>query len=164
MNRTSATRPNFFENLPRPLSNYSFVILNKDKFLQVLNEIDAQKTINPLKSKIYTIKEIVVSPKTDQEGLLNIEINGGTVSLRRDILVSELNQILEAQTFERAKYYLKRLESGIKKIKNNKINDICTDPPKSEQVCDLFLTSNPHRMAPGTSFPGRCAELPRCSL
>ena len=124
MNRTSAARPILFENLPRPLSNYGFVILNKDKFLQVLNEVDAQKSINSLKNKIHSIKEIVVTPKTDQEGLLNIEVNGGTVSLRRDILVSELNQILEAQTFERAKYYLKRLESGIKKIKTTKTNDI----------------------------------------
>ncbi len=41
---------------------------------------------------------------------------------------------------------------------------ICSDPPKSAQVSGLFLTSNPHRIAPGISSPERCAELPRCSL
>jgi len=124
MHKPLIARLALFPDLRRPLSNYGYVILNKDKFLQVLNEVDTQKSINPLKSKIYTIKAVVISPKTDQDGLLNIEVNGGTISLRRDILISELNQILEAQTLERARYYLKRLENGIKKIKNTKINDI----------------------------------------
>ncbi|MGC8830916.1 MAG: TRM11 family SAM-dependent methyltransferase, partial [Verrucomicrobiia bacterium] len=49
---------------------------------------------------------------------------GDTIQLRRDVVLSELNQILESQTLERAKYYLKRLEDGIQKIKTGKINDI----------------------------------------
>lgn len=57
-------------------------------------------------------------------GILNIDINGDTISLRRDVLTSELNQILESQTLERVKYYLKRLENGIQEVKTNKINDI----------------------------------------
>ena len=44
--------------------------------------------------------------------------------MRRDVLTSELNQILESQTNERAKYYLKRLEKGVLKVKTSKINDI----------------------------------------
>ena len=57
-------------------------------------------------------------------GILNIDINGDTISLRRDVLTSELNQILESQTLERVKYYIKRLENGILEVKTNKINDI----------------------------------------
>ncbi|HPB34311.1 MAG TPA: DNA methyltransferase [Caldisericia bacterium] len=57
-------------------------------------------------------------------GILNIDINGDTISLRRDVLISELNQILESQTLERVKYYIKRLENGILEVKTNKINDI----------------------------------------
>lgn len=57
-------------------------------------------------------------------GILNIDINGDTISLRRDVLTSELNQILESQTLEKVKYYLKRLENGILEVKTNKINDI----------------------------------------
>jgi hypothetical protein len=55
---------------------------------------------------------------------LNIDANGDTVSLRRDVLISELGQILEAETLERAKYYLKRLENGVQKVRTNEINDI----------------------------------------
>lgn len=40
----------------------------------------------------------------------------------------------------------------------------CSAPPKSAQVCGLFLTSNPHRIAPGISFPERCAGRFGCSL
>lgn len=57
-------------------------------------------------------------------GLLNIEMDGDTVSLRKDILISELDQIIESQDFERVKYYLKRLINGIQEVKTNKINDI----------------------------------------
>ena len=70
------------------------------------------------------MKDIITNHKKDQEGILNIEANGDTISLRRDVLTSELNQILESQTLERAKYYLNRLEKGVQKVKTSKINDI----------------------------------------
>jgi hypothetical protein len=44
--------------------------------------------------------------------------------LRKDILLSEFVQILEAQTTGRAKYYLERLEKGVLENKTNKVNDI----------------------------------------
>ncbi|RKX56400.1 MAG: DNA methyltransferase [Thermotoga sp.] len=69
-------------------------------------------------------KDIITSYKSYKKGLLNIDSNGDTVSLRKDVLTSELNQILEARTLERAKYYLRRLKDGIIKVKTNKINDI----------------------------------------
>ncbi|MCD6238081.1 MAG: DNA methyltransferase [Thermotogae bacterium] len=69
-------------------------------------------------------KDIITSYKSYKKGLLNIDSNEDTVSLRKDVLTSELNQILEARTLARAKYYLRRLKDGIIKVKTNKINDI----------------------------------------
>jgi hypothetical protein len=66
----------------------------------------------------------MTSPRNDREGILNIDNNGDTISLRKDILISELDQILGAQTLERAKYYINRLEKGVHKIKTGKVNDI----------------------------------------
>ncbi len=40
----------------------------------------------------------------------------------------------------------------------------CSAPPKSAQVCGLFLTSNSHRIPPGISSPGRRAGRFGCSL
>lgn len=35
-----------------------------------------------------------------------------------------LNQILESRKLKRAKYYLKRLENGVQRVKTTKTNDI----------------------------------------
>jgi len=113
-----------FENLKATPLTYGSVILNKEKFAQVLHEINILNNLNSLKNRIITLKTIVSYPKNDREGILNIDANGDTISVRREVLVSELNQILEAHTLQRANYYLGRLKNGIQKIKTNKINDI----------------------------------------
>jgi len=105
-------------------ASFGVAILNKEKFLEVLKELEAITDLNLLKIKMMALKGGITFPKRDREGILNIDSNGDTVSLRKDVLISELGQILEAHTIGRAKYYLKRLENGIQKIKTSKINDI----------------------------------------
>jgi hypothetical protein len=112
------------ENLEALPLTYGSAIINKEKFIQVLHDIESLGDLNYLKNKIQKLKDIITFPKNDGEGILNIDANGVTASLRRDVLISELNQILGAQTIERAKYYLERLQNGIEKIKTSKINDI----------------------------------------
>lgn len=107
----------------KPLA-YGLVTLNKEKAIQALNEIDRLEDLVSLKNRIIMFKDIITSYKSYKKGLLNIDSNGDTVSLRKDVLTSELNQILEARTLARAKYYLRRLKDGIIKVKTNKINDI----------------------------------------
>jgi len=103
---------------------YGMIILNKERFIQTLGEFVASENLNLLKNKTIALKDTLDHFRNDQRGILNIDANGDTISLRRDVLLSELNQILEAKTIERAKYYLKRLENSVKKVKTNKINDI----------------------------------------
>jgi len=103
---------------------YRTIILNKEKFVQVLDEINDLNSLDSLKNQTIELKEIITHLKNDREGILNIDANGDTVSLRRDILISEFEQILESQTIERARYYLYRLKKGVIKIKTGKINDI----------------------------------------
>jgi len=102
----------------------SVVILNQEKLIGVLEEIEKIDNVNLMKNRILALKAIINNYNNDREGLLNIDSNGETISLRKDILFSELNQILESQTLERAQYYLKRLKNGIKEEKTSKINDI----------------------------------------
>ncbi|MCM8777265.1 MAG: DNA methyltransferase [Candidatus Omnitrophica bacterium] len=113
-----------FENLEATPPTYGGIILNKEKLIEVLSEILDMEDLPSIKNRIVILKDILTNHKKDQQGLLNIDANGDTFSLRRDILVSELNQILESQTLERAKYYLKRLKEGVQKIKTSKVNDI----------------------------------------
>ncbi len=112
------------ENLEAPPHTYEAVILNKEKFIKILTEIVNMDEINSIKNRIVILKAILSNYMKDQEGILNIHANGDTVSLRRNILIAELDKIVNAQTKERANYYLKRLIKGIQEVKTNKINDI----------------------------------------
>ena len=81
------------------------IILNKERFVQILSEIDTLNNIDSFKNKIIALKQIIVYPKHDREGVLNIDGNGDTISLRKDVLLSELDQILKSQTNNRVRYY-----------------------------------------------------------
>jgi len=100
------------------------VIVNKSKLLEKVEEAEKLDNIARIKKNIFGIKLVINYPKDDTEGLVNIDQNGDTMVLKRDALVEELKQIEEAQTIERAKYYLDRLKRGISEIKTSKINDI----------------------------------------
>ncbi len=112
------------ENLESPPLTYGNMILNKEKFIEVLVELNILQDLSSIRKRTSMLKDIITNPKKDTNGIVNIDANGDTVSLRKDVLISEFDQILESQTIERAKYYLERLENGIQKIKTSKINDI----------------------------------------
>ena len=112
-----------FKNLETS-SEYGNVVVNKEKFIEILNNIFSQKDLNSIKQQIYKLNEIILSPKNDTFGIMNIEKEGDTILFNKEIIISELGQILKAQTIERAIYYADRLKKSVKKIKTGKINDI----------------------------------------
>jgi len=100
------------------------IILNKSTILEKLEEIDETNKISEIKDKIRELKRIIQFPNEDRIGLLNIDVNGDSFEMYKDILLEDLNQIEEALTLERTKYYIKRLMKSINEIKTAKINDI----------------------------------------
>jgi DNA modification methylase len=54
----------------------------------------------------------------------NIDLENGLSSVAKDFLIGEINQILETNTIERTKYYIKRLKKRLTETKKNKINDM----------------------------------------
>ena len=115
----------FSENIQNSLSTSKTIILNKQRFIEKLTDIINTDSLNLIKEKTLFLKYVVNNYERDNEGILNIDSDDGeTISLRKDILIDELDQILKSQTIERAKYYLKRLKESIQKVKTNKINDI----------------------------------------
>jgi len=125
MKAESIKAPPLLKNLglEAPSLSRVSIILNKAKFIETLEKGITLDNLNLLKNKVTDLKNVIRFYK-DKEGILNIDFNGDTVSLRKDVLISELDQILEARTFQRAKYYLDRLKAGVEKVKTNKINDI----------------------------------------
>lgn len=111
-----------FEDLEAAPSGYSSVRLDRDEFIALLGEIDAQVDIASLRNRTADLKRLIAA--NDGSVWADAPSNGNVVSLRRDVLSSELDQILEARTIERAKYYVKRLALGVKKVKTSAVNDI----------------------------------------
>ena len=103
-------------------TSYSSVRLNRDELIAALGELQSLDEIDSLRRKTGDLKRLVASGNVGL--LVDAESNGDFVALRRDVLTSELDQILESRTIERARYYVKRLERGVKKIKTSNLNDI----------------------------------------
>jgi 16S rRNA G966 N2-methylase RsmD len=98
-------------------------LFNKERLIVILSEIAAEDDILIFKNKISDLKT-ALNNEIGGNGLIASIEASDVISMRRDLLVSELDQILEAQTLERAKYYLKRLEKGVSQVKTGKVNDI----------------------------------------
>jgi len=100
------------------------VIINQEKFIEILKNIHLIEDIKDLKNEIIKIIEIINFPKKDIVGILNIDNNGETINFNKKILLEELCQIKDAQTLERARYYISRMIKGLTEIKTSKINDL----------------------------------------
>jgi len=77
---------------------------------------------------LTSIKKIVLNLTKEFETLsqtvVNYRLNESVHSIKKELLLKELNQILATKTIERTKYYLKRLIKGLSVQKEGKINDI----------------------------------------
>ena len=112
------------EDLAASPSGYGSAVFNRCKFVQVLNDIHGQTDVDALRKRTLSVRNVVESPGRISGCLSEQNPGRDTVSLRRDVLISELNQILEAQTVERARYYVRRLRDGVHKVRKTELNDI----------------------------------------
>ncbi len=97
---------------------------NKSKIINNLSNLLEYKNLSKIKEYIIEIKNSISNFNTDGYGFLNIASDGETIKLSEKYLISELNQIIETQTIQRTKYYIKRLIKGLSEVKTSKINDI----------------------------------------
>ena len=114
-------------------------IINQDMFLEILSKIEEANENSKIKLETKKIIEIVQNPRKDNLGLLNISSNGGTAIINKGVLLDELNQIINAQTIERAKYYISRLKKSLTEIKTSKINDLNLN--RWKEYDDIFTDS-----------------------
>ena len=77
-----------------------------------------------LKKNIVVMRNSIQLLQTDRGGYIKIQENGRSIDIRKDVLVSELDQIIESHTLPRASYYLTRLIRSFNVSKVSKINDI----------------------------------------
>ncbi len=111
-----------FKDIQASPSGYGSIHLDREEFVAALGELDSMDEIGALRKSAGELKLLIAGSESGQS--VDAQGNGDLVTLRRDVLASELDQILEARTIERAKYYVKRLERGVKKVKTSSLNDI----------------------------------------
>jgi len=109
------------ENSNGAAVNHLSIDLNQSRFIALLDEAAAAPRITALRKKAQAIKQ-TISDHDHRDHLF--DANGNGVSLRRDVLAAELEQVLEARTIERARYYLKRLARGVAGKQTTAVNDI----------------------------------------
>ena len=97
--------------------------LNRQALLDRITHANANEGADGLRADIRLLKESITSPRR-ADRLISHQPVDECVSLKKDVLLLELDQILDARTIERAKYYLKRLEKGLRSQSTGKINDI----------------------------------------
>jgi DNA modification methylase len=117
---------NFYDDFNGKTDFKKESILNQEVFLEVLSKIEKLNENNKIKFEIKKIIDIIKSSEKDKSGFLNIISDGGTsnVITNKEIILEYLNQIIKAQTIERAKYYITRLKKSLTETKESKINDL----------------------------------------
>ncbi len=70
---------------------FKLLNLNKEKTIEVLDSLLAERSIESLRKRLVEIRKIILNPKFDNIGLLNISSDGDVVNFRRDILISEID-------------------------------------------------------------------------
>lgn len=115
------------------------MVLNKPRLLEIIKAVYKSNSLQALRKNVFKLKGQLSNFKLDRERLFNIATNGDTVRINQRYLFGELKQIVEAQTLQRSKYYLKRLTKGISEQKTNKINDL--DINRWKEYSDIITDS-----------------------
>ena len=94
--------------------------------LNITGELKAlleENNLKKIKSRIsFIIKEFEDIRK--KNSTIEFSSNGSKIKIHSLYLSEEINQIYEAQTIERTKYYIKRLIKSLSEIKTGKHNDL----------------------------------------
>jgi len=87
----------------------------------ILDKIVLIEDLTKIKKNIL---KLISEVEDHQQQAVNYSLNGTNQSIKKELLLKELKQILNTKTIERTKYYLKRLIKGLSVQKEGKINDI----------------------------------------
>ena len=104
--------------------NQEEVELNQKALLDVLYRIENLSNINEIKLEINKILEILKNNEKDVIGILNVTECDKIFKIKKEVILDDLMQIIEAQTIERLRYYIKRLKKILTEFKSSKINDL----------------------------------------
>jgi hypothetical protein len=88
--------------------------------ITILDNIIPQNDLKSIRKDVLDLSSAVKRGKE----IINYNLNGNDQSIKKELLLKELKQILETRTIERTKYYLNRLIKSLSVQKEGKINDL----------------------------------------
>jgi DNA modification methylase len=91
------------------------------EIISVIDKIISDENLISIRKEITQLFKDVEKKK---DKIITYNLNGINQSMRKEILLNELNQIINTRTIERTKYYLKRLLKSLSVQKEGKINDL----------------------------------------
>jgi DNA modification methylase len=91
----------------------------KKDFLNIISGLINKSDLNEIRKDFADLLTAIKKSKNQ-----NIDLGNEFTSVTKEFLTEAINQILETQTIERTKYYIKRLKKSLTEIKESKINDL----------------------------------------
>jgi len=89
--------------------------------LSVLDNIISKESLESIKTNV---SKFYYDIENQFEKTVSYNLNGNSQSIKKELLIKELKQILDTRTIERTKYYLNRLLKSLSVQKEGKINDL----------------------------------------
>jgi hypothetical protein len=89
---------------------------NKENLLQIIKGISELSDLHKIKKQVIKLENWLLNQKENIFEKIGSGERNEAISFRKDTLISELEQILKSQTFERAKYYLTNRKSKINEV------------------------------------------------
>jgi len=109
--------------IPRDLSSQRRSLqFNRGRFLEWLDKIEQEKELRGFRSHLFSFYQALQDSKIDPE--LYYFKDGELVEYQSETLFSQIEQMLEARTLERAKYYLKRLKRSLTESRPSPWSDL----------------------------------------
>jgi 16S rRNA G966 N2-methylase RsmD len=96
--------------------------MKTEAILSLINLLLTQTDIDEIKANIQFLYNELKADVSQE--LLIFQSEEDCIEVKTASLLEDLQQIIEAQSLERAVYYLKRLDKGLKEIRKGNINDL----------------------------------------
>jgi len=89
--------------------------------ITILDNIVSNERLESIKRNI---SELYADAENHPGKIISYKLNGDGQSIKKELLLKELKQILDTKTIERTKYYLNRLIKSLSVQKEGKVNDL----------------------------------------
>ncbi len=120
----SARQMQFLDMEEQVAVDRTWMPVNRAWLIQVLEECIADDDISAVKRRIAQLRLSLFSHRSSQEALISGGEDGDVITFREDVLQSELDQITDSHTIQRAHYYIARLKASAERVQTGRINDI----------------------------------------